>query len=61
MSITLTGYRIKVKAAHVVKAGIARPGEYKTISIKGTEADMIAAIRADEYKGKICPQYSGTA
>lgn len=59
MSIQLTGYRIKIKAGHVVKAGIARPGEYKTIPLKGTEVDTIAAIRADGYKGKICPQYSG--
>ena len=59
MSIQLTGYRIKLKAGHIVKAGVARSGEYKIIPKQGTEADTIAAIRADGYTGKICPQYVG--
>lgn len=53
MSITLTGYRIKIRG------GSNRPCEYKTVPLNGSETDTIAAIHADGYKGKICPQYSG--
>ena len=57
MSITLTGYRIKIKAGNTgVKP---RPCEYKILAKVGNEQEMIANIRADGYKGKICPQYSG--
>ena len=60
MSIALTGYRIKLKASHVVKAGVWHVlVSIRLIPIKGTEADTIMLIRADGYTGKICPQYSG--